>query len=56
MKKTLIAYFAGATAAMAHPGHGAGPDHWLTQADHRAVLVGLAVIGIAALIALRSRE
>ena len=51
MKKLLIAYFATATAALAHPGHDAavveGQAHWLTQPDH-IVVVGLS----AALISL----
>lgn len=45
MKKAIFAYFATATAAMAHPGHGEAPGHWLTRPDHILGLVVLAVVG-----------
>lgn len=43
MKHAITVYLATATAALAHPGHGEAPGHWLTQADH---IIGLAVLGI----------
>lgn len=57
MKKTVLAYLATASTALAHSGHEAallqGADHWLTQSDHLAVVLtagGLSVLGLAALV------
>lgn len=59
MKKALLTYFAMTTVALAHPGHGEAVGHWLTQPDHIAAAVILAVLAVIAGLALtrfRSRE
>ena len=48
MKKTLIAYAMTTGAVAAHPGHDTpaleGQAHWLSQADHVAVIALIAVL------------
>ncbi len=56
MKNAIVAYFATATVALAHPGHGEPAGHWLTHGDHIVGFIVLAVVGGLVLARLRSRE
>jgi len=50
MKQSLIAYLASTGAALAHPGHieavTEGEWHWLTEADHLAVVIPAVVAAV----------
>lgn len=50
MRVTLTVLLLAAQEAMAHPGHGpeAGWLHFFTEADHLALLMAPAVIGVVA--------